>query len=340
MIKVTGMINISMSWVWVIGCFACAMLLTIYLSQRWIRMAHRMSWHKDVREDVPARHQLKVGTPSMGGLAFTCATVVVAGVAVAVAGKSTLSIRIGYVIALLATLMGFALLGALDDMRKGIYGRGLKARYKLLYQGLLALTLIGIARYVLGIGAEVTWTLPHLRFELGNAYLPLAVLLMVASTNAVNLTDGLDGLAGGLSVIALLVFIIIATLKGHFGTLLVCASLLGALCGFLVYNIHPAKLFMGDTGSLALGGTLCFIAILLKVELLWLLLGLVFFVDMLTVVIQVISYKTTRRRVFPITPIHHAFELAGWSEWRIVIVFWACGAAFAGITAGIALATM
>jgi len=154
---------------------------------------------------------------------------------------------------------------------------------------------------------------------------------MMGMSNAVNFTDGLDGLLSGTSAIAFGAFTVLAMLYSQPEVALFSAALIGAVLAFLVFNAHPAKVFMGDTGSLAIGGGITLVAVLLKEEVLLLIIGGVFVIEILSVIIQVISFKTTGRRVFRMSPIHHHFELAGWSEWKVVIVFWLAGLVLAGL---------
>jgi phospho-N-acetylmuramoyl-pentapeptide-transferase len=161
-------------------------------------------------------------------------------------------------------------------------------------------------------------------------YVPFVVIMMLGMSNAVNFTDGLDGLLAGTSAIAFGAFTVIAMMHSNMETAIFSAAMVGAVLGFLVFNAHPAKVFMGDTGSLGIGGGLAAVAILTKSELLILLVGGVFVLELLSVVIQVISFKTRGKRVFKMSPIHHHYELVGWSEWRIVLTFWFVGLVFAG----------
>lgn len=315
-------------------CFFTPMLLSACLCAAWIKIAKLLPWRKDVREDVPERHRKKVGTPTMGGLAFVIASSVVCvtfAIVISVNAQSSNGILL-----LAGTLVAFALLGAIDDACKGIKGKGIKARYKLLWQGACGLLIVAIMRY--NFGLPTTFGAINLK----DAYLLFGTLLIMASSNALNLTDGLDGLACGMSIISLAALMVSTIILGittpyAVATIIGCLALLGSLIGFLPFNIHPAKVFMGDTGSLSLGAFMCVASMLSKIELIWLMSGTVFFIEMLTVVIQVISFKTTGRRVFPITPIHHAFEQLGWSEWGIVLSFWACSAICSGCAIALAM---
>lgn len=304
--------------------FIPTMAISALLCAAWIRIATTLPWRKDVREDVPERHRAKVGTPTMGGVSFVTSAAL-ACIAIAIITRRYDAAQSNALLLLAGTLILFSALGAVDDAWKGMKGRGIKARYKLLWQGACGLLIAFIVSHKFGLPTTIGAS------DFGAAYLPAGMLLIAASSNAVNLTDGLDGLVCGMSIISLLALAATPIVVGNASSYAIaaaaaCVVFVGALIGFLPFNIHPAKVFMGDTGSLSLGAFMCAAAMLMKAELLWVLIGLVFFIEMLTVVIQVISYKTTRRRVFPITPIHHSFEQIGWSEWRIVLTFWTCAA--------------
>jgi len=202
---------------------------------------------------------------------------------------------------------------------------GLKARQKLLAQFFLGIGLWYMAIYVLNRGTVVTLPSANLSWDLGWFYLPFAVLVVVATSNAVNLTDGLDGLAAGLAAVSFGAMAWLSYLRGSQDLTLAALTLAGASAGFLFYNRHPARIFMGDTGSLGLGAGLAALAILTRTELLLPVLGLVFVLEALSVIIQVAVFQTTGKRLFRMSPLHHHFELGGWSEWRVVLSFWLAG---------------
>lgn len=238
---------------------------------------------------------------------------------------------IDFYVLLIATL-GFGLIGFLDDYIKIVFKRslGLTARQKLIGQ-LACSAVICVLLWqsdhstVLAVPGT-SWGL-----DLGWFYYPFIILMMLAISNAVNFTDGLDGLLSGTSAIALAAFALIAMQLSEIAAAVCAAAMIGAVLGFLVFNAHPAKVFMGDTGSLGIGGAIGAIAILTKTELLFLIIGGIFVIEMLSVVIQVVSFKTRGKRVFKMSPIHHHFELSGWSEWRVVITFWLAGIVLAGL---------
>lgn len=237
-----------------------------------------------------------------------------------------------FYVLLIATL-GFGLIGFLDDYIKIVFKRslGLTARQKLLGQLLFSGILCVL---LLSEGHSTAIAIPGTEFSLDWGpwfYYPFIVIMLLAISNAVNFTDGLDGLLSGVSAIAFGAYALIAMQATSLPAAVCAAAMIGAVLGFLVFNAHPAKVFMGDTGSLGIGGAIGAIAIVTKSELLFLIIGGVFVIEMLSVVIQVISFKTRGKRVFKMSPIHHHFELSGWSEWRVVVTFWAVGLVLACI---------
>ncbi len=224
-------------------------------------------------------------------------------------------------------LIGHFVLGFLDDYIKVVKKRnlGLRAWQKLLGQIIIAAVTIFIATKELGIATNLWIPLANTSIDLGALYYVLVLLVIVGASNAVNLTDGLDGLASGEMAIASSVYCAICLMTGHGELAIFCAAIVGACIGFLKFNFHPAKIFMGDTGSLALGGAFAAMGILTHTELLLPIVGLVFVCEALSVILQVISFQTTGRRIFKMSPIHHHFELSGWSELKVVFVFWTVG---------------
>jgi phospho-N-acetylmuramoyl-pentapeptide-transferase len=301
----------------------------------WIITKLRDKQHggETIREDTPERHRTKKGTPTMGGV------IIVAAILVSTVLWANLSNRYVWVV-MLATL-GFGLIGIWDDLVKLRTRKGVSARTKFALQIALSLILVQIVFWqppqngwapVLAIPFLKGWLL-----DLGWLWIPFAMLVIVGASNAVNLTDGLDGLAIGPVIMAGGAFGIIAYLTGNFraadylkivnvkgaGELTVfCGALIGAAIGFLWFNCHPAQVFMGDAGSLALGAAIGMLAVVTKAELLLPLIGGLYVVEAGSVIIQVASYKLTGKRVFRMAPLHHHYELAGWSEPKIVVRFW------------------
>lgn len=232
---------------------------------------------------------------------------------------------------LLLVLLGFGLLGFLDDFIKVVMKRNLGLTSK---QKLLGQIIISIIFYLVLRNQEFSTAISipgtNISFDLGWFYAIFIIFMLVGSSNAVNLTDGLDGLLAGTAAIAFGAFAILSWYSSsNLVITLFCLAAVGALLGFLVFNAHPAKVFMGDTGSLALGGVIASVAILLKMEILLVIIGGIFVIETLSVIIQVISFKTTGKRVFLMSPLHHHYELKGWSEWKVVTTFWAVGFLFA-----------
>jgi phospho-N-acetylmuramoyl-pentapeptide-transferase len=285
-----------------------------------------------IREDTPARHRAKAGTPTMGGLLILAAILV-----------STLlwaNLQNRYVWIVIIATAGFGLIGLVDDYRKLKTRKGISARAKFGAQILLVGGLLGSLYLWPPDGFTTGLAIPFFKgwlLTLGWLWIPFALLVIVGASNAVNLTDGLDGLAIGPIVMAGGAFAIIAYLTGNFraaeylkilnvkgtGELTVlCGALVGAALGFLWFNSYPAQVFMGDVGSLALGGAIGTLAVLTKSELLLPLIGGIYVVEAGSVIIQVLSFKLTGRRVFRMAPLHHHYELQGWAEPKIIVRFW------------------
>ena len=293
-------------------CSVAAFVLTAILGRPLIAALRRASAHQIVYEDAPKTHQSKTGTPTMGGLLFALAPLVALAFA-----------PLRETLALAVLIYGCMAIGAIDDVAKirGQQNRGLRARTKLALTAVVAIVFLVVAgpqpMVLFGIGTVPPWL-----------WYGLSVLVVVSTTHAMNLTDGLDGLASGTAIPPLFVLAYAAyvaelqTAQSALASLAVASATLGAVLGFLLYNRHPARVFMGDTGSLALGGALAGVAILTRTQLFLPLIGGVFAAETLSVIIQVVSYKMTRRRVFRMSPLHHHFELAGWPETKVTSRFW------------------
>lgn len=231
---------------------------------------------------------------------------------------------------LLFVTFAFGLLGFLDDFIIVVMKRnlGLTSRQKFLGQIIISVIFYFLYRST-GLPHTITLPIVDISVDFGWLYFPFIVFWLVGFSNAVNLTDGLDGLVSGTSAIAFGAFAILAWNQGQIDVALFALSVVGAVLGFLVFNAHPAKVFMGDTGSLALGGAIAALSIIVKAELLLVIIGGIFVIETLSVILQVISFKTTGKRIFLMSPLHHHYELAGWSEWKIVTTFWTVGLIFA-----------
>jgi phospho-N-acetylmuramoyl-pentapeptide-transferase len=283
-----------------------------------ISLLRRLKFGQSIRIDGPQSHLGKAGTPTMGGI-----IIVVAIIAAVFLFINDLTDAIWVVFA----IVGFGFIGLLDDLVIIISKRslGLKAREKLFGQIALA-TLIAFYVYSRPeLGSQVMIPFARQWIDLGMLYVPFAVFVLVALSNAVNITDGLDGLAAGTVAIASSAFAYISLGSGNTDLSVVAAAIAGACLGFSWFNAYPAQVFMGDTGALALGAGLATLSLLLKKELVIPLVGGVFVIETLSVVIQVIVYKMTRKRVFRMSPIHHHFELKGWMETKVVTRFWIIG---------------
>lgn len=299
-----------------------AFVVTLATAPPLIKFLREKKLGQQIRDDGPQRHQSKAGTPIMGGV------VIMAGLLIGTVASWFLLPGARWFSGLLLVLtLAVAQIGSIDDWAKIKKGRslGLKAREKLLFQFFLA-ALFTVA-LVLGIKNGTTIGVPGVgEIELGWLYWPFAILFIAGMSNAVNLTDGLDGLAAGTTVAASLALAAVAWVyapgpKGH-AVAIFLACLAAACLAFLWFNRHPARIFMGDTGSLAIGAGLAGAALAIKQELLLLLIGLIFIIEVGSVIIQVIFFKTTGKRVFKMSPFHHHLELSGWEEQKIVVCAW------------------
>lgn len=297
--------------------FGAGLFITLLLGLALVPLLYRLRFGQEVRSDGPSSHLKKKGTATMGGLMILGGTGLVS---LLFAGNFPA------VWLLLGVMFGCGLLGFFDDYLKVVLRRplGLRARSKLLGQLLVGI-MLGCGLHFLGRGTSIWIPVVGITIETGIFYYIFVILLLMGTTNAVNLTDGLDGLAAGLMAIVSGAYVFVAWRCGQTSTALFAAALAGSCLGFLRYNHHPARVFMGDTGSLALGGALTTLAVLTQTELLLLIFGGVFVVETLSVIIQVISFRLTGRRVFKMSPLHHHFELSGWPEVRVVHFFWLLG---------------
>ena len=282
---------------------------------------HRLKFGQSIREEGPKSHQAKSGTPTMGGLMILAA--LTAGAIVAEGLEPSV------LLALFVTL-GHGVIGFIDDYIKVVKKRnlGLRPRHKFLGQVVMAIVVALIGSIFLGVTTELWVPLVNKTVDFGIFYYILVFFVLVGTTNAVNLTDGLDGLATGTVAVAAICYAVVCVMFGKAALASFCIAVAAACIAFLRFNAHPAKVFMGDTGSLALGGALAAAAILTKTELLLVIVGGVFVIEALSVIIQVISFQTTGKRVFLMSPIHHHFELLGWPETKVVRTFWAAGVVF------------
>jgi phospho-N-acetylmuramoyl-pentapeptide-transferase len=321
---------------------ATAFFVSLVVAPWLVERLRALQVRQEIREEGPEHHQVKAGTPTMGGV------LIVGSITLATLLWADLSNL--YVWTVLGVTLGFAAIGFADDWIKVRHHRnlGLTARQKFLLQALVGLA-GGFAAKAIAVPAPHAGALalPFVKdvlLPLGLAYLPFVMIVMLGSSNAVNLTDGLDGLAVGSMAIAAGTYTVFVYVAGHLriaeylrvvpvsgaGEVAVfTGAITGAALGFLWFNCHPAQVFMGDVGSLALGGGIGIVAVVAKQELLLVLVGGLFVLEALSVVIQVGSYKLRRKRVFRMAPIHHHFELAGWTETQVVVRFWIISVVFA-----------
>jgi phospho-N-acetylmuramoyl-pentapeptide-transferase len=324
------------------GAIVTALLLSWLLGPWFVRTLRRLSVGQNIRELGPQAHQVKAGTPTMGGILILFATLVPT---LLWADLSNV-----YVWLVVAVTSAFGFVGFLDDYLKVRRGRnlGLTAGQKMLGQ-IIAGTALGVALLFLpeGYGFSTMLTFPFFKqlvLNLGLFYIPFVVVVLVGASNAVNLTDGLDGLAIGATTVAAATYAVFTYVAGNrvianylqtsyvpgVGEVAVfCGALIGAGLGFLWYNSHPAEVFMGDVGSLSLGAAIGGVAVLAQQEILLVLVGGLFVLEAMSVIIQVTSFKLTKKRVFRMAPLHHHFELSGWAEPKVIVRFWILSILFA-----------
>lgn len=267
------------------------------------------------RDDGPKSHLAKNGTPTMGGIIFM--------VGIIISSLIFIPVNTDKLVLLLVTL-GFGLIGFIDDLLKVVFKRslGLKARSKLVLQFIMAALLAYYAYRHPGVGTKLYIPFSKDMVDLGNMFIPFTIFVVVGTVNSVNITDGLDGLASGITFIISAFFAVVSMGMNNLPVAIFSGSVTGATLAFLRYNSYPAQVFMGDTGAFLLGGALSAIAVLTRLQLFLPIVGLIFVVEALSVIIQVSSFRLTGKRVFKMSPIHHHFELSGWHETKVVHVFW------------------
>jgi len=304
---------------------SASLLICMFLGPRFIDYLRLKEFGQQIREEGPAGHHGKAGTPTMGGLVVFLSIMV---------PFLILSDYRATSLAVLGTALAMAALGFADDIIKLRKRRslGVSGRVKLLVQALTAIALwLFLTQYV-DLNDTLRLRVVDASVELGYVYPFLIFLVLAGATNGVNLTDGLDGLAAGCCAIVFLTYTVITFITpGEHDLALLSATLVGACVGFLWFNSFPASVFMGDTGSLGLGGAIAALAVVTKTELLLIVIGGIFVIEALSVGIQVIAFQRFRRRLFLMAPIHHHFELAGWSETKIILRFWIVAAICAAI---------
>ncbi|TMB63554.1 MAG: phospho-N-acetylmuramoyl-pentapeptide-transferase [Chloroflexi bacterium] len=316
-----------------LGVLLAAFLLGLVLGSPYIGLLRRLRIGQNIRPEGPETHYVKQGIPTMGGALFIGVTSALWLLVLIALPEDQRDLFIPQTIVPVGTLLAVGVLGAIDDFVNVRYGAGIRGRHKLVWQTIVGLAAaIYIQRHfgVTGIYVPLVGEI-----EIGAfLFIALALFSIVAMSNAVNLTDGMDGLAGGLAVFAFLSIAFIAAAREFPWLVVLSASLVGALLAYLWFNVHPAEVIMGDTGALALGATLAVVALTTGFVLLLPLLGVVFVAETVAVILQVGSYKLRGRRIFRMSPLHNHFELIGWAEEKVTIRFWLIGA-LAGIVAAI-----
>lgn len=290
-----------------------AFLLSILQGPLLIPMLHKLKFGQNIREEGPKSHLKKAGTPTMGGIIFMISTIITMLIIVRHSNDEAM-------IALYC-FIAFGLIGLIDDLLKIIRKKneGLTSKQKML----LLVVVAGLIGYYssLKIGTDMMIPFFNRSIDLGIWYVPFIIIYFAATTNSVNLTDGLDGLATSITIVVMTFFALVSNMMFHSTLAIFCAALAGALLGFLKFNSYKAQIFMGDMGSLALGGAVAAVGMILKLPLLIIIVGGVYVLEALSVIIQVSVFKATGKRVFKMSPIHHHFELLGWHETKVVAVF-------------------
>lgn len=301
-----------------ISLLMVAYFLTVLMLPRLIKYLHVLKFGQAIREEGPQSHMHKKGTPTMGGISFIIAIVVSLVVAMFLD-----SANIQYYILFIYTTISFSIIGYIDDMLIVVKKKndGLAPRKKLMLQILFSVIFYMLVTFIY---KDINYIhIPVFDYNLNISYLYIIFLVFwqTGFSNAVNLTDGLDGLATSVTIITTSTLALLAYKENNFPVLVFCLTIVGSLIGFLLFNRNPAKIFMGDTGSLALGGILAAISVILHKEVAFLFIGLVYILETLSVIIQVAYFKKTGKRIFKMSPLHHHFELSGYGEVKTVYIF-------------------
>ena len=301
-----------------ISLLVVSFLVTVLMLPKLIKYLHYLKFGQAIREEGPQSHMHKKGTPTMGGISFIVATVLALIIAMFIDSSN-----IKYYILFIYTTISFSIIGYIDDMLIVVKKKndGLAPRKKLMLQILFSIIFYVLVKFIY---EDINYIyIPGLEYQLNISYLYMifVVFWQTGFSNAVNLTDGLDGLATSVTIITTSTFALLAYKENNFPVFVFCLVLVGALIGFLLFNKNPAKIFMGDTGSLALGGILAAISIILHKEIAFIFIGLVYILETLSVIIQVAYFKKTGKRIFKMSPLHHHFELSGYGEVKTVHLF-------------------
>ena len=301
-----------------ISLLVVSFLVTVLMLPRLIKYLHYLKFGQAIREEGPQSHMHKKGTPTMGGISFIVATVLALIIAMFIDSSN-----IKYYFLFIYTTISFSIIGYIDDMLIVVKKKndGLAPRKKLMLQILFSIIFYVLVKFIY---EDINYIyIPGLEYQLNISYLYMifVVFWQTGFSNAVNLTDGLDGLDTSVTIITTSTFALLAYKENNFPIFVFCLVLVGALIGFLLFNKNPAKIFMGDTGSLALGGILAAISIILHKEIAFIFIGLVYILETLSVIIQVAYFKKTGKRIFKMSPLHHHFELSGYGEVKTVYLF-------------------
>lgn len=313
-----------MEWKLILA-FVLSLVLMIIIMPKLIEVLHTLKFGQVEREEGLESHKKKGGTPTMGGIGFVLVPLIVMLVL-----NPAAYLKMDVLIVMLA-YVGYAVIGFIDDFLIVVKKNndGLKPGLKFLMQSVLAVVFYLMYQSFASTAIEIP--VVHISIELGFLYFVLVFLMFTAESNAVNLTDGLDGLCAGCSLVVIAPFIIFALMQGKMDLAMLLLAVAGAFVGYLKFNLHPAKVFMGDTGSLAIGGLFAAAAMVLKQELLLVVIGFIFVMEVLSVVLQVTSFKLRGKRIFLMAPLHHHFEKKGMKETQVVVMFWCITAVCAGI---------
>ena len=301
-----------------ISLLGVAFLLTVLMLPRLIKYLHVLKFGQAIREEGPQSHMHKKGTPTMGGISFIIAIVISLIVAMFLDSPN-----IQYYILFIYTTISFSIIGYIDDMLIVVKKKndGLAPRKKLMLQILFSVIFYILVTFIYKDVNYIHIPVFDYKLNISYFYIIFLVFWQTGFSNAVNLTDGLDGLATSVTIITTSTFALLAYKENNFPVLVFCLTIVGALVGFLLFNRNPAKIFMGDTGSLALGGILAAISVILHKEVAFLFIGLVYILETLSVIIQVAYFKKTGKRIFKMSPLHHHFELSGYGEVKTVYIF-------------------
>ena len=304
--------------IFAISLLMVAYFLTVLMLPRLIKYLHVLKFGQAIREEGPQSHMHKKGTPTMGGISFIIAIVISLIVAMFLDSSN-----IQYYILFIYTTISFSIIGYIDDMLIVVKKKndGLAPRKKLMLQIIFSVIFYILVTFIYKDFNYIHIPVFDYNLNISYFYIIFLVFWQTGFSNAVNLTDGLDGLATSVTIITTSTFALLAYKENNFPVLVFCLTIVGALIGFLLFNRNPAKIFMGDTGSLALGGILAAISVILHKEVAFLFIGLVYILETLSVIIQVAYFKKTGKRIFKMSPLHHHFELSGYGEVKTVYIF-------------------